>query len=1684
MVQSLTARQMAAAEEEGDNARAETDSPSSSEPDFYADTSADAHPDPAQLDVQQEKAEQQQQQRQNSAPSLPDPLGPSGEPVEEDDTQDSSSDMDVSESSRSSSPESDQEQSQEQEQPQDQHQLQAQSQIHAQDLNHVTTKLTGTKRKLSDAAEDDNLDALEQALHEDPSKKRRHSPSQSSPVPPNTDNSALVASLPPELWQHIFLRLSPAMLSRCLRVCRAFNTYLTKTKAQPTLSTAKKPKDPEKDKVKTVDSDSIWAEARKLYFPNMPRPLMRCSELTMIQLIGGKTCQFCGKTPAPLPATGPFSAGPGPHGLRVVWPFGIRTCGQCFDQHTLKDVELLVSPAASLRFGLPYAFRTPDLHFVPEMTRQLPGGIPSHLRVAKVHYQADVQTIQEEYEDVKGYGEGTAEEWRKGLVTKGKEAMADAARWEKWESQIRLGADLPHALREYDLASFPKYVEETQGKSAAPNDDVSGAPLRSLATTKGGLASLPQPVHAFQNGYGAPLQPAHSSHFPPPLPHMPRPLRKTHEVDEDRAARKADIERRCMELQPPLEPKVLQHIEPFQAAMQITTPMDDAQWEVLRPRILAEREAAELVEHQKATQLAALQAAIPTAGDNDVLASMRPAKEVYDKEYENIQDPLRKRLAEYADGLIQSSWNGGEGLNRDSVTSLAIQIVLHVRKRYLEDKRAGQLPDFSLGSKDASKGSKYGTPQPHPVPFLSLDNMKWVHDNKIRPYTDPHRKELFICAGCAADNSAVGKPKWFAFEGLIQHYGAKHTSAFSKGNIVVHWQTAEWPDEPPFLTNVAPYLKMERKAAEFRASHNHRKHGGHTIKQDRDRHPEAGRGGYGTGETNLGMMLSENPLFSAGVHAQTGPSGNGYPPYQGHHGTAQSVQSTQQAPQHVPAHMSYDAQLTQLAADARDVWDVLDGVNDLMEPVKMQTVIHHVVIRFQQRFYQRPSLDLLTDALATNPDMKPLKNTNGLACKFCVATQTDGSANYQSYYARIRNVKLYNTSSLITHFKIIHPQPAHSAAPGMDWTESMIELPEAQLISDLIRAPGMDDEKISLIASAFPNAFPYPLPKIGMVQDALPTAKEEVGADSGLATRLLGRLNRKAPQQGKKKKGGGHHQQQQWQSNGIETSTREGSQETSDVAVGEDEYDPRRPSGTGAPGLDPNDPARFDTDLAKMRNGDTPSLSQHPPAASHSSGTWNLAPETLAALNNLTALQQSQQQPSSSASSHGPGPSEAAGGGFYAREERSPSVGRAEPASTTTGTAGTPTSGQRAQAPDISAILASLTGQAAQHHQQQQQVATSPVAEQPQQYTLRPPTATAGKPLYEYGTPERGRRATSGRYASSGGGYGGSAEGQQHQHDLNDALARNQRDYEQNSQVPFSQQAQPQQIPRPSSPPRYRYEDEYPPPHSTVASVPSSQYLPAAQQPPSMSAAGPVQYIHLPQDPYAGVRSSHTPTTGYSQQALPQPQQQQTSYQPVYESSYYPPYQQHHEPPSPSGPQLYHPPPAAGALQPARPIYIDEHGRQLELIPIDDHDENPAVAPGPPPAPVQYAPHPFEQQQEQYAGGHGHGHGYAGYGAYHQPPPQSQQQNQQEGGYGHGYQSSYPPQPPQSHGQGDQYYFPPAPLPPQQQHGGQGQAQYAYHPYQPYEGPHPAQPQQQQGLQQQGVQPFPDSNLRPPSPFA
>jgi hypothetical protein len=138
--------------------------------------------------------------------------------------------------------------------------------------------------------------------------------------------------LPIEIWQQVFLYLSPAMLCRCLRVCTSFHRFLTQTTANalPSVSNERG------SKVCTIDSEAIWTHSRKVFYPRMPRPLTQWSELAMLRLMAGSRCQFCDRVPVASPATTPFNTGPGPDGCRVIWSFGIRSCGKCLESRTLK----------------------------------------------------------------------------------------------------------------------------------------------------------------------------------------------------------------------------------------------------------------------------------------------------------------------------------------------------------------------------------------------------------------------------------------------------------------------------------------------------------------------------------------------------------------------------------------------------------------------------------------------------------------------------------------------------------------------------------------------------------------------------------------------------------------------------------------------------------------------------------------------------------------------------------------------------------------------------------------------------------------------------------------------------------------------------------------------------------------------------------------------------------------------------------------------------------------------------------------------------------------------------------------------------------------------------------------------------------------------------------------------------
>ena len=83
--------------------------------------------------------------------------------------------------------------------------------------------------------------------------------------------------------------------------------------------------------------------------------------------------------------------------------------------------------------ALPFIFLTNELHVLSSAALQT-GQHPAFLQVTKHFYNHQVEEIKKEFEDVKGMGTATAEEWLKGLEGRGRERRTDAARWERWEA--------------------------------------------------------------------------------------------------------------------------------------------------------------------------------------------------------------------------------------------------------------------------------------------------------------------------------------------------------------------------------------------------------------------------------------------------------------------------------------------------------------------------------------------------------------------------------------------------------------------------------------------------------------------------------------------------------------------------------------------------------------------------------------------------------------------------------------------------------------------------------------------------------------------------------------------------------------------------------------------------------------------------------------------------------------------------------------------------------------------------------------------------------------------------------------------------------------------------------------------------------------------------------------------------
>ena len=659
----------------------------------------------------------------------------------------------------------------------------------------------------------------------------------------------------------------------------------------------------------------------------------------------------------------------------------------------------------------------------------------------------------------------------------------------------------------------------------------------------------------------------------PVQPHIPQPRveRSIRDVNQMKADRRAEIERRCSQLDPPIMPSTLLYMESFAAAIQIPMALNEGAWEVLKPRLLAQREAAEKREEEQRAANQHMQAQAEERRQQE--AQLAEARETMNREWEETQKPVREKIDNYADEIIRADWRNGDAVNEANCPQFAADVLMHVRKRFFE----------VLAHEDAMLMARGLPPRldsaGETTRKLTLENMKWVFEAKVKPITDHYRKELFLCGVC--DNPA----KYYALDAVIQHFAAKHTSSLSMGTAVVYWK-AEWPEPPPFdpRPSASRHVQQfngpnptatysDRNAPPIPSLERYNQNSSHNYYGSRDQHPmqntspqmlhSAPANAYpgsvhyqpfahqssplaeqlrtqpepfGYTQNTSSFQPPQRRLYELTQPQYQPPPSPAFSPYQpypqsasypepllrpnsslshpAHYGTRQIAWASN-AGQHVPPVTTrpvplgppgqpsgiYQVQIEELAQTARDIWDRTSDIKNMPSSVRLKVIMHHVILKFSERFTNEPNLALFTDALNNNSRMKPIRSLSELSCKACTplphleypqsnhregGEHTQLNLHHDYPQTQTRAEELYTLPTLLAHFQSAHVEQSGTRViqqtsvefPRLDWKFDMVKLPSDSIIRDLMYAPGIDYQKLCLIATVLPNYFPSPLPRI------------------------------------------------------------------------------------------------------------------------------------------------------------------------------------------------------------------------------------------------------------------------------------------------------------------------------------------------------------------------------------------------------------------------------------------------------------------------------------------------------------------------------------------------------------------------------------------------------------------------------
>lgn len=501
----------------------------------------------------------------------------------------------------------------------------------------------------------------------------------------------------------------------------------------------------------------------------------------------------------------------------------------------------------------------------------------------------------------------------------------------------------------------------------------------------------------------------------------------------------------------------------------------------------------------------------PTESHSSGSLGQAPSEPEIDQE----NDPANIYLNQLADSFIYDKIPTVANLSASDCSRISVGILIHVRDRMRQER-----PEINL----------------------TLHHMKWTYFNKVMPLIEPIRKDVFLCAVCQTKGKYYafdGVILHYASKHTKDFTFGNATVSWSKAK----WpENPPFTSSPQIPTNT-PAVKTQSRPGTTNTAHafSPPAYFEHPLPAPMPR-PSLPKSMQAINQPqyNQYQFPAEFPYVaaSAALNSPYGPPPNlqSWNPYAGSppgqvaypspafafpsplpsaYSTATSplddnnlyrppgpytpapIPGTWNRPASqpvfppspnlfrtpsIPQNVSnfHQAQLTELAKIALEIWTNLVPVKPIPPSVRMYVIIFHVISKFP--FSNVPSLDLFCESLLSNPLLGAMKDANGLACKTCVVmNEGHDKPQSQHFHQTAGQRKLYSFYSLLLHFKHVHVQKVQGSSPStqtptedssrLDWKQDMIELPDDPVIVELANARGMDQGKLETIAKAFPTLF-------------------------------------------------------------------------------------------------------------------------------------------------------------------------------------------------------------------------------------------------------------------------------------------------------------------------------------------------------------------------------------------------------------------------------------------------------------------------------------------------------------------------------------------------------------------------------------------------------------------------------------